>query len=155
MLSGVADKLVSGWAVNRITTFQDGFPMGLNENNPNALTQCFGGGKLRPNYTPGCKKTLTGSALSKFKSGQWFNAACFTDSSDFEFGNEVRVDGALTSQRRQLRFRGSEINQDRRGPICVPCRVLQALQPRQFNPPGVTVGGSFYNEVASQDATPV
>src|SRR4029077_3866892 len=58
-VSGVADKLVSGWGINGVSTFQSGYPLGLTTNSN--LTNSFGGGS-RPNVVGGCDKLVGGSA---------------------------------------------------------------------------------------------
>jgi hypothetical protein len=88
-LGGFADRFVSGWGINGVTTFQKGFPLGLTAT-PN--NNGFNTG-LRPNVTHGCQKTVEGSAQSKYLN--WFNTACFTTPTRFTFGNESRTDSAL------------------------------------------------------------
>lgn len=87
---GIADKFVSGWAADGITTFQEGYPLNLVAQ-PN-LTYSLGGG-LRPNVVPGCKKKLSGDVTKRL--GEYFNTACFTVPAAFSFGNESRTDGAI------------------------------------------------------------
>ena len=52
-------KVVSGWGVNGVTTFQSGFPLKLGTSVN--LTNSFGGGSM-PNVVPGCASKLSGSA---------------------------------------------------------------------------------------------
>lgn len=101
---GAAGAVISGWAVNGITTFQSGWPLALNSNG-NFLTSNWGGGTLRPNYTPGCQKIPSGSPYQRVKSGQWFNTSCFTfptSSSDpygvTTFGNHVKLDDKIRQE---------------------------------------------------------
>jgi len=89
-VSGVADKLVSGWGINGVSTFQSGYPLGLTTNTN--LTNSFGGGS-RPNVVGGCEKSLDGSAQSRLN--KWFNTSCFTAPPAFAFGNESRTDPKL------------------------------------------------------------
>jgi hypothetical protein len=102
---GVADKLISGWGVNGITTFQSGFPLAFMDANANTLTNFFaagnagpgtGAGITRPNFVAGCQPSISGSAQSRI--GKWFNTACYTLPGPFEFGNEPRVDPSLRAQ---------------------------------------------------------
>jgi hypothetical protein len=95
--NGVVGKLVSGWAANGITTFQDGQPVSLADNG-NILSLNLNAGGLRPHYTPGCTKTMPGSAVARVQSGKWFNTACFAFPGAYSFGNESRVDGAIRQQ---------------------------------------------------------
>jgi hypothetical protein len=83
---GVADKLVTGWGINGVSTFQKGFPLGLTAS-PNTTGLNTG---LRPNVTPGCSKLTSGSSQSRL--AQWFNTSCFTVPTAYTFGNESRTD---------------------------------------------------------------
>jgi hypothetical protein len=87
-VSGVADRIVSGWTFDGITTLQDGPPLPLVAS-PNT-SNSFGGG-LRPNVVPGCNKKRP-SGVSKI--GEYFNTACFTMPAPFTFGDESRTDPA-------------------------------------------------------------
>jgi hypothetical protein len=111
-LNGAFDSLVSGWALNGITTFQTGFALFLQTAQGNNLASNghgnnYGAGILRPDYNPsanGCngKKTMPGSTRARM--GEWFNVACFQDPGlntpmyGWALGNEPRVDGALHSE---------------------------------------------------------
>src|SRR5262245_3372622 len=95
--SGAIGKLVSGWGVNGIMTYQRGFPLHLVT--AANLTNSFGGGS-RPNFdATACPNgaVLDGSAQSRLN--KWFNTACFTQPPAFTFGNlartlaDVRADG--------------------------------------------------------------
>jgi hypothetical protein len=83
-VTGVADKLVSGWGINAITTFQSGFPlpvsMATNQNG-------FGAGQ-RPQRT-GTDARLDGSAQSRL--GQWFDTSAFSAPGPWRFGNAGRT----------------------------------------------------------------
>jgi hypothetical protein len=89
--SGVTDKLVSGWGLDGVTSFQRGFPLKISwAGTPTALEQAgFGVSNVRPDVVAGCSKsgprTLT----------QWFNTACFSGPPQWGFGNESRVDSSL------------------------------------------------------------
>ncbi|MEJ7608297.1 MAG: hypothetical protein WKF37_19020 [Bryobacteraceae bacterium] len=84
-VTGFTDKLVSGWGVNGVTTFQSGNPLPISVavNTSNS----FGGGQ-RPNRT-GQPANLDGSAQSRL--GQWFNTAAFSLPAPFTFGNSSRT----------------------------------------------------------------
>jgi len=105
--NGVAQRLISGWAVNGITTFQKGFPLmfgsasytqpGQNQNIP----ANYGAG-LRPNYTAGCNKWMPGSVISHVLAGTpILNASCWsapTASTDYTY-NGVNYYTTLGNQR--------------------------------------------------------
>ncbi len=82
-------RVISGWGINGVTTFQKGFPLGLTAT-PNNTGFNTG---LRPNVVNGCQKTVGGSAQSKYTG--WFNTACFTAPATYTFGSESRTDPEL------------------------------------------------------------
>jgi hypothetical protein len=84
-VGGVGGKLVSGWGVNGITTFQEGFPIGMTAS-PNQTG--FGTG-LRPNVVPGCDAVLGGPAQSRLDG--WWKTSCFTVPAAFTFGSLSRT----------------------------------------------------------------
>ena len=150
---GLAGKLISGWGVDGITTFQSGFPLKLGTSVN--LTNSFGGGS-RPNVVPGCKSTLRGSAQQKLS--QWFNTACFTQPPAFTFGNEARVDPIL-------RMHGinnfdvalfKNTNFSRRETLGVQFRAefFDLFNRAQFGPPGTTLGNPQFGVVSSQVNNP-
>jgi len=88
-VSGLADRLVSGWGINGLSTFQKGFPLGITAT-PNTTGLNTG---LRPNVAAGCQETISGSAQSRIN--QWFNTSCFSLPAPYTFGNESRTDPSL------------------------------------------------------------
>lgn len=71
---GVPDKLVSGWGLSGVTTFQDGLPLAFTAS-PN-LTNSFGGSP-RPNVIAGCDK----------QAGLEFRAEAFNSFNRVQFAN--------------------------------------------------------------------
>lgn len=96
---GLVDEMVSGWGLDGITSYRSGYPLVLSEQ-ATTLTANFGGGNPRPNVTPGCATVnSSGSAYSRTLSGAtWFNTTCYTQTSNFAYGNEPRVDPAIRGQ---------------------------------------------------------
>ncbi|MFP5275939.1 MAG: carboxypeptidase regulatory-like domain-containing protein [Acidobacteriota bacterium] len=108
--SGLVNGLIGNWEVNGISTFQSGFPIAFEDNNPNQLQNLYaqgnagpgtGAGVTRPNYSPtntGCNAhpAVGGKPSARLKS--WFNTACYTVPGQWAFGNEPRVDPNLRSQ---------------------------------------------------------
>jgi Carboxypeptidase regulatory-like domain len=90
-VSGRLNKLVGGWGIDGVTTFQRGFPLIFGNGQANDAT-LFGTGS-RPNVVAGCHKSGSGTRTARLNG--WFNAACFVAPSDFTFGNESRVDATL------------------------------------------------------------
>jgi hypothetical protein len=89
---GIVGKLVSGWGVNGVSTFQKGFPLGFTAT-PNQLSGFNFG--LRPNVVPGCTAALSGPAQSRLN--QWFNTSCYSVPASFTLGNEGRSDATVRS----------------------------------------------------------
>jgi hypothetical protein len=88
-VKGVADRLISGWGINGMSTFQEGMPLGFSAS-PN-LTGFNTG--LRPNVVAGCQKSIGGAIQNRLN--QYFNTACFSVPGAFTFGSEPRTDPTL------------------------------------------------------------
>jgi Carboxypeptidase regulatory-like domain/TonB dependent receptor len=107
-VSGLADKLVSGWGVNGTTVFQKGLPMNLTMNT-NQLTTYGLQGTWRPDVIAGCNKVSGGPIQKRLGDAQsnfvpYFNIAnsafpnsgCFkAPATNFTLGNESRNDNTL------------------------------------------------------------
>ena len=86
---GLADKLISGWGINGLTTFQDGFPLALTAS-PNITGFNTG---LRPNVTAGCNPVIGGAIQRRLT--EYFNTSCYSVPASFTFGGESRTDPVL------------------------------------------------------------
>jgi outer membrane receptor protein involved in Fe transport len=99
-LSGVANTLAAGWGVNGVTTFQEGYPLGL-VTSVNNIGNYALGGTQRPNFVPGCKKAIGGGIYNRLgklqgAANNYFNTSCFiSPSNPFTYGNESRTDPQL------------------------------------------------------------
>jgi hypothetical protein len=91
-LSGVGEKVVSGWGIDGITTFQRGFPLKVTwAGGATALENAnLGISNIRPDVVPGCDKTAGGGSTA-----QWFNINCFAAPPAWGYGTEARVDPTL------------------------------------------------------------
>jgi hypothetical protein len=90
-MTGVADKVVSGWGVDGITTFQRGFPLKISYSGTTpAEAANLGIANVRPNVVAGCDKKAGGGTVAN-----WFNTDCFATPPDWGFGSEARVDSVL------------------------------------------------------------
>jgi hypothetical protein len=86
---GIGDKVLSGWGIAGVTTFQTGLPLAFTTSSN--LTSSLGGGS-RPNViSPNV--AIGGSAQSRL--AQWFNTAAFAQPPAFTFGSESRTDPVL------------------------------------------------------------
>ena len=117
---GIGDRLVSGWGINGVSTFQQGFPLGFTAT-PNQLSGFNYG--LRPNVVAGCDAVKSGAAQDRLN--QWFNTVLLH-----------RAGRLHTGQRRQKR-RASE----RTGHQQFQLRALQTNADQRAFQPGVPFGG--------------
>jgi hypothetical protein len=83
-VTGFTDKLISGWGVNGVTTFQSGFPLPLSV----AVNQNGFGAGQRPNRT-GQNALIEGPAQQRL--GEWFNTNAFSHPGPWAFGNASRT----------------------------------------------------------------
>lgn len=86
---GIADKVLSGWGIAGVSTFQSGLPLAMTT--ASNLTNSLGGGS-RPNVISS-NKGIEGSAQSRLNG--WFNTAAFAQPPAFTFGSESRTDPVL------------------------------------------------------------
>ncbi|MBV8051023.1 MAG: TonB-dependent receptor, partial [Acidobacteriaceae bacterium] len=94
-LSGPANKIVSGWGIDGITTFQRGFPLKIAWGGPSTQLQQLNlgvGTQLRPNVIGGCSKSGPRTLA------EWFNVDCFSAPPQYGFGSESRVDATLRAE---------------------------------------------------------
>jgi hypothetical protein len=89
--SGVEDKVVSGWGIDGITTFQRGFPLKITWAGTSTPLEGagFGIGNIRPDVVAGCSKGGNRSLT------EWFNVNCFAAPPAWGYGTESRVDSSL------------------------------------------------------------
>ncbi len=92
--SGLADAIIGGWSIASITTWQAGFPINVQQSNPNSV---LGGGTgARPNINAGVGLATTGSYEDRLSSADhpaatWINPAAFTLAAPGTFGNAPRT----------------------------------------------------------------
>ncbi|AXC13334.1 Oar protein [Acidisarcina polymorpha] len=150
-INSVANALVGGWRVNGITTLRSGVPIALTAN-PNTLAQDFGGGTpgfglgsgiIRPNYAPGCSKSVSGNRSAKAL--EWFNTSCFSEPGPFEYGNESRVDTGLRADKLvNFDFSANKsFDLTERAKLKFSAEIFDLFNHPQFAEPGVGLGPSF------------
>ncbi len=145
-LNGIADRFISGWGVNGISTFQSGFPLGLGT--AANLTNSFGG-VSRPNSN-GQSAKLEGSAQSRL--GQWFNTSVFSAPPASTFGNvgrnlpDVRTAGVANYD--FTLFKNTQIKE--RFQLQFRLETFNLFNRVQFGRPGVVQGVSSFGVVSSQ-----
>ena len=146
--TGAMDKLVSGWGVDGVTTFQKGFPLVFTNGNANYTTS-FGAGS-RPNRVPGCNTSRPSgvSALNEF-----FNTACFVSPADFTFGDESRTDpnlrGPGVNNFDFALFKRTQFGPDNRLGLEFRSEFFNLFNRTQFAPPNTSVGSSTFGQITS------
>jgi hypothetical protein len=152
-IGGPVGKLISGWGVDGITTFQRGFP--LKFTTAVNLTDSYGGGSV-PNVIPGCKSVMPGSAESRL--GQWFNTSCFAQPAPFTFGDEARVDPVLRmngiSNFDFAIFKNTTFGPSERFGLQFRTEFFNLFNSPQFGPPGEVLGTPQFGVVSSQVNNP-
>jgi hypothetical protein len=146
--NGVVNRLVGGWGINGITTFQNGFPLALVAE-ATTLSSDFNAGTPRPNIASGCNLKTSGSATKRLN--EWFNTSCLSQPGNFSFGNAPRSQS-------NLRANGLD-NWDLSAVKKTPIREGQELEFRaeffnianhpQFMAPDTTLGDALYGVVTS------
>lgn len=146
--NGALDRVVDGWRLSSITSFQTGYPLALTAQ-ANDLSNKFGSGTIRPNRVPGCQAKMNGSAVSRLN--KWFNTACFVQPpSPFSFGNESRVDSQLRGEgidNWDLSI-GKDTKITERVSAHFEGEFLNAFNRVQFGPPALQVGSPIFGVVS-------
>jgi hypothetical protein len=145
--SGIGDKLISGWGINGISTFQAGFPLTMTTSTNS--TNSFGGGS-RPNYVGGCNASTTGSAQQRLT--DWFNTACYAAPPPSTFGNLGRTfTGVRTAGIANYDFSlFKAIAVRERLNIQFRTEFFNIFNRVQFGPPGEVQGNSQFGIVTTQ-----
>lgn len=158
-VSGVTDKLISGWGINGVSTFQSGFPLAFMDASPNALVNNFaignagpgtGAGVTRPNRVSGCDASISGAATPRI--AKWFNTSCFQLPGAFEFGNEPRVDPDLRAQG----IDNFDFSVSKRTAITERVKTefraefFNIFNRKQFSPPNTQPGAAQFGQVTAQ-----
>jgi hypothetical protein len=94
-VTGVTDKLVSGWGIDGTTVFSTGFPVKISygAGTPLSASGLLGQSTLRPDVVPGCNK---GTSINNNTTHIWFNPTCFVAPAAWSYGDQPRVDATLT-----------------------------------------------------------
>jgi hypothetical protein len=154
-LNGVADKLVGGWGVDTIITFQSGFPV-IVGGCPGALSSSG-----IPNV--GCARPIR-TALSQLTSGSldqrlahWFDTSVFTSGSptDYGYGNDSRTEPNIRNDGVKnfdfAVFKNTKFGPDARIGTEFRAEFFNGFNRPQFNPPNTSCcGGSSFGQVTGQ-----
>ena len=132
------NRVVGGWGIDGVATFQRGFPLVFSNGQANDTT-LFGAGSSRPDLAASCHKanSVEGSRL-----GNWFNTACFAAPADFTFGTEPRVDPTLRSDSVNNEdvalFKRLFLGDQERAGFELRVEFFNLLNRTQFAPPNTT-----------------
>jgi hypothetical protein len=152
-VSGVTDKLISGWGLSGITSFQSGFPIPMLAQ-PTQLSTLFNAGVPRPNVSAGCVQPLPGPATARLN--QWFNTTCFSPPSPFGFGDESRTDSLARTQGIDnwdlSLYKQTRITE--RAGLTFRAEVYNLANRVQFSPPGNQLGSSLFGVISGQLNSP-
>ena len=148
--SGAVNRVVGGWGINGVSTFQSGNPLSMNM--AVNTTNSSGGGQ-RPNST-GVSANLEGSAQSRLNG--WFTTSAFTAAPAFTFGNVAR---SLTDVRSHgianydfTVFKNTPINE--RFGLQFRTEVFNLFNRVQFGYPGTALGNPQFGIVSGQYNNP-
>jgi Carboxypeptidase regulatory-like domain/TonB dependent receptor len=153
--TGAADKVIGGWGINTIITFQRGFPI-IISGCPGALSNSG-----IPNV--GCSRP-TRTALSHLTSGSkqdklahWFDTSVFTngDPTVFNYGTDSRTEPNIRSDGAKnfdfAAFKNTKFGPDGRIGLEFRAEFFNLFNRTQFNPPNTSCcGGSSFGQVTGQ-----
>jgi hypothetical protein len=154
-LPSMVNRLVSGWGLDGVTTFQSGFPINIASGGNGA--NYYGGG-LRPNVVAGCKKATSGSGAARVLSGLaggvgWINPACFTTPAAYTWGNEPRVDSLQASGIDNwdiAAFKRTNFGPANKIGFEFRVEIFNTFNRVQFNSPGNTTGSASFGVINGQ-----
>jgi hypothetical protein len=142
-------KLVGGWQVGGISTFQSGVPLGVVCGTNNTFSQ---GGGCRPNM-------LRNPRILGFQRtvDRWFDTAAFAAPAAFTFGNAPRtIPGLRGDQTKNLDFTVSKrTSLTERFALEFRAEFFNLLNRPQFAPPNLSQGNATnFGKINSQANTP-
>jgi len=155
--TGVADKLVSGWGVDGITTFQKGFPLKFSNASTTPLEALgLGISNIRPSVVPGCDKSAPVGGIAKL--GEYFNTSCFEAPPDYGYGTEARVDSSLRAPGINnwdlAIFKRTQFGPDNKLGLEFRTEFFNTFNRVQFGFPGTAFGGGGFGVVTNQNNNP-
>jgi hypothetical protein len=154
-LNGVANKLVGGWGIDTIITFQAGFPV--------IIGGCPGALSSSGIPNPGCARPIR-TALSHLTSGSldnrlahWFDTSVFTsgDPNVYNYGNDSRTEPNIRNDGVKnfdfAVFKNTKFGADERIGLEFRGEFFNLFNRVQFNPPNTSCcGGASFGQVTGQ-----
>lgn len=132
--SGTVNKVVGGWGIDGVTTFQKGFPLNFG----------LAGGTIGPNDGQRPNKVgsgiLSGSPESRLN--EWFSTSAFSVPTPYTYGTESRVDAVLRAQGINnfdfALFKNTSFGPDDKLGLQFRTEVFNLFNKPQFGPPATT-----------------
>ena len=152
-LSGVANKLVGGWGIDTIITFQKGFPIIIG-GCPGALSNSGipNAGCGRPDRTG--PSSLTSGPLSQ-RLAHWFDTSVFVKSNDYSYGTDSRTEPNIRTDGQKnfdfAVFKNTKFGPDERLGAEFRAEFFNGFNHPQFNPPNSgCCGGTSFGQITAQ-----
>lgn len=132
--SGPVNKLLGGWGIDGVTTFQSGFPLNFG----------LAGGTIGPN--DGQRPNKIGSGIingsPESRLNEWFNTSAFSVPAPYTYGTESRVDSVLRAQGINnfdfALFKTTNFGPDDKLGLQFRTEVFNLFNKPQFGPPATT-----------------
>jgi len=153
-ISPTVDKVIGGWGVDTIVSFQSGFPISLG---------CGGGdGLIGSSGIPnaGCPRVSVVGPRSETSGplatrlAQWFNTSAYAFTNNYSFGTDsrtepnVRADGVKNFD--FAAFKNTKFGPDDRLSLEFRAEFFNLFNRTQFNPPNTSFGSPNFGQVTAQ-----
>jgi Carboxypeptidase regulatory-like domain len=151
-ISPVVDKVVGGWGVDTIITFQRGFP--LNIGGCNGLLSGTGIPNVGcPRATiVGPRKMTSGSLTTKLN--QWFDTSAFGFTNNYGYGTDTRTEPNLRADGIKnfdfALFKNTRFGPDEKLSLEFRSEFFNLFNRTQFNPPNNGFGSPNFGQVTGQ-----
>ncbi|MEJ7616364.1 MAG: hypothetical protein WKF30_05200 [Pyrinomonadaceae bacterium] len=144
--SNFADKLLGGWQLNAIGSFQSGFPLNVTQNTNN--TRAFSGGQ-RPNAVAGVSAATEGSVSDRIDA--YLNPAAFSTAAEYTFGNLGRSIGVRTPSQQNWDIgilKNTALFESVRAQLRL--EAINAFNTPVFRAPNTSFGNANFGRITSQ-----
>jgi len=153
-MSPAVDKLIGGWGIDPVVTFQRGFPLSMG---------CGGGdGLLGSTGIPniGCPRlsvvgnrgNTSGSLATKLN--EWFNTSAYAFTNNYGYGNDGRTEPNVRSDGIKnfdiAAYKNTKFGPDDRLNLEFRAEFFNIFNRTQFNPPSTSFGSPNFGTVTAQ-----
>jgi hypothetical protein len=152
-VGGVTNKLIGGWGIDTIITFQRGFPIIIG-GCPGALSNSGipNAGCGRPDRTG--PSSLTSGPLDQ-RLAHWFDTSVFVKSNDYSYGNDSRTEPNIRTDGQKnfdfAVFKNTKFGPDERLGAEFRAEFFNGFNHPQFSPPNSgCCGGTSFGQITSQ-----